>query len=79
MSTDSIVQARRLRKVYRGATGNLDAEVTQVIVELLVRMNKDGQTIVLVTHNPVVAERAARTLHIRDGRIEAARELAGVV
>ena len=51
-------------------TGNLDTEVTQVIVELLVRMNKDGQTIVLVTHNPVVAERAARILHMRDGRIE---------
>ena len=51
-------------------TGNLDTEVTQVIVELLVRMNKDGQTIVLVTHNQVVAERAARILHMRDGRIE---------
>jgi putative ABC transport system ATP-binding protein len=51
-------------------TGNLDTEVTQVIVELLVRMNKDGQTIVLVTHNPQVAERARRTLHMRDGRIE---------
>jgi len=53
-------------------TGNLDTEVTQVIVELLVRMNKDGQTIVLVTHNPQVAERARRTLRMRDGRIEAA-------
>jgi putative ABC transport system ATP-binding protein len=53
-------------------TGNLDTEVTQVIVELLVRMNKDGQTLVLVTHNPQVAERARRTVHMRDGRIEAA-------
>jgi putative ABC transport system ATP-binding protein len=53
-------------------TGNLDTEVTQVIVELLVRMNKDGQTIVLVTHNPQVAERARRTVRMRDGRIEAA-------
>jgi putative ABC transport system ATP-binding protein len=33
-------------------------------------MNKDGQTIVLVTHNPQVAERARRTLRMRDGRIE---------
>ncbi len=55
-------------------TGNLDTEVTQVIVELLVRMNKDGQTVVLVTHNPQVAERARRTLHMRDGRIEAAND-----
>jgi putative ABC transport system ATP-binding protein len=38
-------------------------------------MNKDGQTIVLVTHNPQVAERARRTLHMRDGRIEVASAL----
>ena len=43
-----------------------------MIIELLIRMNREGQTIVLVTHNPLVAERAARTLHMRDGRIEAA-------
>jgi putative ABC transport system ATP-binding protein len=53
-------------------TGNLDTEVSHVIVELLQRMNDDGQTIVLVTHNPQVAERAGRVLHMRDGRIEAA-------
>src|SRR2546427_9141427 len=52
-------------------TGNLDTEVRQAIVELLVRMNKDGQTIVLVTHNPQVAERARRTRRMRDGRLEA--------
>jgi putative ABC transport system ATP-binding protein len=51
-------------------TGNLDSEVTNVIVELLVRMNKTGQTIVLVTHNPQVAERTQRTIRMRDGRIE---------
>ena len=55
-------------------TGNLDTEVTQVIVELLVRMNKQGQTIVLVTHNPQVAERAARTLRMRDGRLEQSQQ-----
>jgi len=61
-------------------TGNLDTEVTQVIVELLVRLNRDGQTIVLVTHNPQVAERAHRTLRMRDGRIEtASAERAGAV
>jgi putative ABC transport system ATP-binding protein len=54
-------------------TGNLDTEVTQVIVELLLRMNSDGQTIVLVTHNPLVAERARRVVRMRDGRIESQR------
>jgi len=52
-------------------TGNLDSEVTNVIVELLLRMNKTGQTIVLVTHNPLVSDRAQRTVRMRDGRIEA--------
>jgi putative ABC transport system ATP-binding protein len=54
-------------------TGNLDSEVTNVIVELLVRMNHTGQTIVLVTHNPQVAERTQRTVHMRDGRIDSVR------
>jgi putative ABC transport system ATP-binding protein len=52
-------------------TGNLDSEVTKVIIELLVRMNREGQTIVLVTHNDQIAERAARVIRMRDGRIEA--------
>ena len=56
-------------------TGNLDSEVTNVILELLVRMNKTGQTIVLVTHNPQVAERTQRTIRMRDGRIEMAPQL----
>jgi putative ABC transport system ATP-binding protein len=60
-------------------TGNLDSEVTTVIVELLARMNKAGQTIVLVTHNPQVSDRAQRTVRMRDGRIEAAQELARVM
>jgi len=55
-------------------TGNLDTEVTHVITELLVKMNREGQTIVLVTHNPQVSERASRVIRMRDGRIqEAAR------
>ena len=51
-------------------TGNLDTEVTAVIVELLIRTNRQGQTIVLVTHNPQVAEQAGRVVRMRDGRIE---------
>ncbi|MBI4259714.1 MAG: ABC transporter ATP-binding protein [Actinobacteria bacterium] len=51
-------------------TGNLDTESTEAVMELLVRLNGEGQTIVLVTHNPAVAERAARTIRMRDGMIE---------
>jgi putative ABC transport system ATP-binding protein len=53
-------------------TGNLDTEVTSVITELLIRTNKAGQTIVLVTHNPEVAQQSGRVVRMRDGRIEAA-------
>jgi putative ABC transport system ATP-binding protein len=52
-------------------TGNLDTEVTSVIIELLIRSNRQGQTIVLVTHNPEVAQQAGRVVRMRDGRIEA--------
>ncbi len=55
-------------------TGNLDSEATESVMGLLVRMNRDGQTIVLVTHNPLVAERADRIIKMRDGLIEAAGE-----
>ena len=53
-------------------TGNLDTEATDAVMDLLARMNREGQTIVLVTHNPAVAEVAARTIHMRDGLIEGA-------
>src|SRR2546423_816390 len=53
-------------------TGNLDTEVTSVITELLIRTNQAGQTIVLVTHNPEVAQKSGRVVRMRDGRIEAA-------
>jgi putative ABC transport system ATP-binding protein len=54
-------------------TGNLDTEVSLMIVELLRRLNADGQTIVLVTHNPQVAEQAGRVVRMRDGRIDQTR------
>jgi putative ABC transport system ATP-binding protein len=53
-------------------TGNLDTEVSEVIVELLRRMNEGGQTIVIVTHNPQIAERAGRLIRMRDGRVDPA-------
>lgn len=50
-------------------TGNLDSEATEVVAGLLARMNQDGQTIVLVTHNPAVAALAGRKISMRDGRV----------
>jgi len=52
-------------------TGNLDTRTGGEIVQLLERLNDNGLTIVLVTHDPHVAERAHRLLNMRDGRIHA--------
>ncbi len=50
-------------------TGELDEATGQAIARLFRRLNEDGLTIVLVTHNPELAAQARRTLHLRDGRI----------
>jgi putative ABC transport system ATP-binding protein len=51
-------------------TGNLDSESTQAVMDLFLSLNADGQTIVMVTHNPQIAAAASRTVSMRDGRIE---------
>jgi putative ABC transport system ATP-binding protein len=51
-------------------TGNLDSEATESVMSVLTRMNHEGQTIVLVTHNPLVAARAHRIIKMRDGTVE---------
>ncbi len=52
-------------------TGNLDTRSGQEIMGLLVTLNRDqGTTIVLVTHDPEIAAYAERVIHIRDGQIE---------
>src|ERR671930_621796 len=51
-------------------TGNLDSESTAAVMDLFVRLNAEGQTIVMVTHNPSVATLAGRPVRVRDGRVE---------
>jgi putative ABC transport system ATP-binding protein len=51
-------------------TGNLDSETGREILDLLGEIHSDGGTVVVVTHDASIAERAARRLRIRDGRIE---------
>ncbi len=50
-------------------TGNLDSEAGAKIMELLRRLNEEGRTVVLVTHNPDMASYAKRRVHLRDGRL----------
>jgi putative ABC transport system ATP-binding protein len=51
-------------------TGELDAATGDQIAALLDRVNADGTALVIVTHDPALAERARRVLSMRDGRIE---------
>jgi len=49
-------------------TGNLDSEMAGIVMNLLESINADGTTIVMVTHDPDLAHRASRNIHILDGR-----------
>ncbi|HHN75588.1 MAG TPA: ABC transporter ATP-binding protein [Acidobacteria bacterium] len=50
-------------------TGNLDSETSVEIMELFDRLNEQGHTIAMVTHDPEIAARAHRTMHMKDGSI----------
>ena len=51
-------------------TGELDRATGEQIAALLDRVNADGTALVIVTHDPALAERSTRILTMRDGRIE---------
>jgi ABC-type lipoprotein export system ATPase subunit len=50
-------------------TGNLDTETGQRVVQLLGDLNRQGKTIVLVTHEEHLTAVAGRIVHMRDGQI----------
>jgi putative ABC transport system ATP-binding protein len=50
-------------------TGNLDSATTAEILDLLDSLNRQGVTIIMVTHEPDVARRTKRSILLRDGRI----------
>jgi putative ABC transport system ATP-binding protein len=51
-------------------TGNLDTTMSGQIMDLLQEVNAAGTTIVMVTHNPELAQRAHRQVHVVDGQID---------
>ena len=52
-------------------TGNLDSKVGKEIMALLLNLNKQrGTTLIIVTHDPTIGEQTQRIIHIRDGLVE---------
>jgi putative ABC transport system ATP-binding protein len=51
-------------------TGNLDSRTSEEIMALFQRLHAEGQTIVMVTHEPDIAAHARRMVTLRDGVIE---------
>ncbi|MFN4262049.1 MAG: ABC transporter permease [Thioalkalivibrionaceae bacterium] len=54
-------------------TGALDSASGAAVLDTLERLNREGRTIVMVTHDPKIAARAGRVIEIKDGRIVADR------
>ena len=51
------------------ATGNLDTKTSYEIMSLFQELNKQGKTIVFVTHEPDIAAFSSRTITLKDGKI----------
>ena len=50
-------------------TGNLDSLMARGVMELLEEINRQGTTIIMVTHDPELAARAQRNVHVMDGQV----------
>lgn len=58
-------------------TGNLDSKMGEEILDMLVEVNRNGQTLVIVTHDPRVSGYAGRVIRMLDGRIVSDEAQAG--
>lgn len=50
-------------------TGNLDLKNSDEVMKILSKLNRDGRTIIMVTHNPEITGNCSRVIRLRDGRI----------
>src|SRR4029078_2673710 len=51
-------------------TGNLDSRTSEEIMGIFQQLNDDGKTVVLITHEPDIAQFAKRIVHVKDGLIQ---------
>jgi putative ABC transport system ATP-binding protein len=59
-------------------TGNLDSHATEDVLRIFARLNEEGRTVVLITHEPDVAEQSKRLVRLSDGEIVEDRRTLGV-
>ena len=59
-------------------TGNLDSHSTEEVLRIFARLNEEGRTVVLITHEPDVAEQAKRVIRLSDGEVVEDRRTLGV-
>jgi putative ABC transport system ATP-binding protein len=59
-------------------TGNLDSRSTEDVLRMFARLNEEGRTVVLITHEPDVAEQSKRVIRLSDGEIVEDRRTLGV-
>jgi putative ABC transport system ATP-binding protein len=60
-------------------TGNLDSQSGKEVVDIMEELNRQGLTLIVVTHDPVIGRRAERQIRMEDGRIASDEKIASVV
>ncbi len=51
-------------------TGNLDTKTGRAVMGFLEKLNEEGKTMIIITHNPEIASKAQRVISMRDGILE---------
>jgi putative ABC transport system ATP-binding protein len=59
-------------------TGNLDSHSTEEVLRIFAHLNEEGRTVVLITHEPDVAEQTKRVIRLSDGEVVEDRRTLGV-
>jgi len=59
-------------------TGNLDSHSTEDVLRIFAHLNEEGRTVVLITHEPDVAEQSKRVIRLSDGQVVEDRRTLGV-